>query len=84
MSDSTTVVFTVCIASLAAQAPAHPPVVGRWDLTVSGGEGRHLPSWLEVHWSGGSAIHRNARPHRRRPGSVSPLLPQPLRHAAMM
>ena len=49
---STLVVSTFCIASLAAQEPAHPPVVGRWDLTVSGGEGRHLPSWLEVHWSG--------------------------------
>jgi len=47
-----TLVCTFCIASLAAQEPAHPPVVGRWDLTVSGGEGRHLPSWLEVHWSG--------------------------------
>ena len=36
---STLVVSTFCIASLAAQEPAHPPVVGRWDLTVSGGEG---------------------------------------------
>src|SRR5260221_6028619 len=49
---STLVVSTFFIASLTAQEPAHPPVVGRWDLTVSGGEGRHLPSWLEVHWSG--------------------------------
>ena len=49
---TTLVVSTFCIASLAAQEPARPPVVGRWDLTVSGGEGRHLPSWLEVHWSG--------------------------------
>ena len=49
---STLVVSTLFIASLTAQEPAHPPVVGRWDLTVSGGEGRHLPSWLEVHWSG--------------------------------
>src|SRR2546427_1311974 len=44
---SALVVSTFCIASLAAQEPAYPPVVGRWDLTVSGGEGRHLPSWLE-------------------------------------
>ena len=53
---STLVVSTFCIASLAAQEPAHPPVVGRWDLTVSGGEGRHLPSWLEVHWSGARVL----------------------------
>src|SRR4051812_20941412 len=28
-----------------------PPVVGRWDLTVAGGEGEY-PSWLEVRPSG--------------------------------
>src|SRR5258707_15646347 len=49
---STLVVSTFFIASLTAQQPAHPPVVGRWDLTVSGGEGRQLPSRPQAHWSG--------------------------------
>src|SRR5258706_16363357 len=42
-------------SSLAAQERAAPPppgVVGTWDLTLIGGEGRRLPSWLELHWSG--------------------------------
>src|SRR5258705_9757794 len=41
-------------SSLAAQEPTPPPpgVVGTWDLTLIGGEGRRLPSWLELHWSG--------------------------------
>src|SRR5258708_8335798 len=42
----------LAVSSLAAQAPTPPPVVGTWDLTLIGGEGRRLPSWLEVHWSG--------------------------------
>jgi len=40
------------ISSLAGQEPTRPPVTGAWDLTVIGTDGRHLPSWLEVHWSG--------------------------------
>src|SRR5216117_4038739 len=42
------------VSSLAAQEHAPPPpgVVGAWDLTLIGGEGRRLPSWLELHWSG--------------------------------
>jgi hypothetical protein len=32
-----------------------PPVVGRWDLTVSGAEGKY-PSWLEVRQSGYRAL----------------------------
>ena len=41
-------------SSLAAQGHAPPPpaVVGTWDLTLIGGAGRRLPSWLELHWSG--------------------------------
>src|SRR6266699_6633422 len=41
-------------SSLAAQEHTPPPpgVVGTWDLTLIGGEGRRLPSWLELHWSG--------------------------------
>jgi hypothetical protein len=37
--------------ALAAQRPGTPPVVGRWDITVSG-ENAHYASWLEVQWSG--------------------------------
>jgi Domain of Unknown Function (DUF1080) len=40
------------IAALVAQQPAPPPVVGRWDLTIHTPDGRHLPSWIEVEWSG--------------------------------
>jgi len=36
---------------LPGQEPA-PPVTGRWDLTLIGSDGRHLPSWLEIYWSG--------------------------------
>jgi len=38
--------------SLAGQEPVRPAVIGSWDLTVITAEGRRLPSWLEVHWSG--------------------------------
>ncbi len=40
------------VSTLAAQEPPAPRVVGRWDLTVIGSDGRHLPSWIEVEWSG--------------------------------
>jgi hypothetical protein len=48
----------VCLltSSLAAQEPARPPVTGSWDLTVIGSDGRHLPSWLEVQWSGNRVL----------------------------
>jgi hypothetical protein len=39
----------------AAQSPAVPPVVGRWDLRVSGPEGTY-PSWLEVSKSGHATL----------------------------
>jgi len=38
-------------ATLPAQEPP-PPVTGRWDLTLVASDGRRLPSWLEVYWSG--------------------------------
>ena len=48
------IVFAICLASasLAAQEPAPPPVVGRWDLTLTSPDGHKLPSWLYVHVSG--------------------------------
>jgi hypothetical protein len=45
-------VFLAITSSLAAQQPAPAPVVGTWDLTVVGPDGRHMPSWLELHVSG--------------------------------
>ncbi len=44
------------ISSLAAQEPARPPVTASWDLTVIGSDGRHLPSWLEIQWSGNRVL----------------------------
>ena len=45
-------VLFLLTSSLAAQQPATPPVVGTWDLTLIGADGRHMPSWLELHYSG--------------------------------
>ena len=39
-------------SSLAGQERVPPPVTGTWDLTVIGSDGRRLPSWLEIQWSG--------------------------------
>jgi hypothetical protein len=45
------------VSTLAAQEPpALSRVVGRWDLTVIGSDGRHMPSWLEVEWSGNRVL----------------------------
>jgi len=44
--------LTFLIAALILQQPAQPPVVGRWDLTLHTPDGRQLPSWVEVEWSG--------------------------------
>ena len=38
-----------------AQPDALPPVIGRWDLRVTGPDGEY-PSWLEVWASGYSAL----------------------------
>src|SRR5438046_7606011 len=50
------VISATCLltSSLPAQEHAPPPpgVVSTWDLTLIGGAGRRLPSWLELHWSG--------------------------------
>jgi hypothetical protein len=42
--------------SLVRQEPVPPPVTGRWDLTVMTAEGRRLPSWLEIQWSGNRVL----------------------------
>jgi hypothetical protein len=44
--------LTLVLAVLALQQPATPPVVGTWDLTLIGTDGQHMPSWIELHWSG--------------------------------
>jgi 3-keto-disaccharide hydrolase len=41
---------------LAAQQTARPGVVGRWDLTLIGSDGRRMPSWLEIHVSGNGVL----------------------------
>ena len=41
---------------LPGQEPSQPPVVGRWDITMHTPDGRHLPSWLEVHYSGNRVL----------------------------
>ena len=50
-SASLASVLALTGSMLAAQAPI-PPVVGTWDLTLIGADGRHMPSWLELHYSG--------------------------------
>jgi hypothetical protein len=40
------------VTTLAVQEAPPPKIIGRWDLTVRGSDGRPLPSWLEVHSSG--------------------------------
>ena len=46
-------VVACVVSTLAAQEARRPPaVVGTWDLTLLGAEGRRMPSWLEIHWSG--------------------------------
>ncbi len=42
----------VFVTTLTAQEAPPPKIVGHWDLTVRGNDGRSLPSWLEVHSSG--------------------------------
>ena len=46
----------VFASSLAGQEPYRPPVVGRWDLTLTAPDGRKLPSWLEVQVSGNHVL----------------------------
>jgi hypothetical protein len=47
---------TILVSSLAGQEPAPPAVVGRWDLTLIGSDGRRLPSWVKVEWSGNRVL----------------------------
>src|SRR5437763_15433941 len=44
------------VTSLAGQEPYRPPVVGRWDLTLTASDGRKLPSWLDVRVSGNHVL----------------------------
>src|SRR3989440_11859754 len=44
------------VTSLVGQEPYRPPVVGRWDLTLTASDGRKLPSWLEVQVSGNHVL----------------------------
>src|SRR2546430_16903303 len=44
------------VTSLVGQEPYRPPVVGRWDLTLTASDGRKLPSWLEVRVSGNHGL----------------------------
>ena len=47
-------IVALFVSTAAAQEPTPKPpaVVGRWDLTVIGSDGRHMPSWVEIEWSG--------------------------------
>ena len=56
MRTASLIAATCVAASLAAQEPAPPPVVGTWDLTLTAPDGRALPSWLEVHVSGNGVL----------------------------
>jgi hypothetical protein len=51
----------------AASRRRPPPVVGRWNLTVTDAEGRSFPSWLELTFDdqgalGGRLVRRKGRP----------------------
>src|SRR5437870_12426816 len=46
------VATALAVTPLVGQEPYRPPVVGRWDLTLTASDGRKLPSWLEVQVSG--------------------------------
>src|SRR2546430_4212468 len=46
----------LAVTPLVGQKPYRPPVVGRWDLTLTASDGRKLPSWLEVQVSGNHVL----------------------------
>src|SRR5512145_314303 len=50
------VLAAILAAPLAAQEPTPPPVIGRWDLTLTTNDGQKLPSWLEVSVSGNGVL----------------------------
>ena len=60
MNRSVCLIAAACsfVPPLSAQEPApyRPPVVGRWDLTLTASDGRRLPSWLEVQVSGNHVL----------------------------
>ncbi len=48
--------FVLCVSSVSGQTQSKPPgVAGRWNLTVSGKDGKY-PSWIEVRVSGRSTL----------------------------
>src|SRR5438552_15722786 len=47
----------LAVTSLVGQEPYRPPVVGRWALTLTAGDRRRLPWWIEVPGSGHHALH---------------------------
>src|ERR1041384_3205742 len=48
----------ICLlaSSPAGQEPYRPPVIGRWDLTLTASDGRKLPSWLQGQVSGNHVL----------------------------
>src|SRR5438132_2853775 len=60
----------LAVTSLVGQEPYRPPVVGRWDLTLTASDGRKLPSWLEVQ---GAGHHAPAAPSPRVVGGARPI-----------
>jgi len=46
----------LAVTPLVGQEPYRPPVIGRWDLTLTASDGRKLPSWLEVQVSGNHVL----------------------------
>jgi hypothetical protein len=50
------VATALAVTPLVAQEPYRPPVIGRWDLTLTASDGRKLPSWLEVQVSGNNVL----------------------------
>jgi hypothetical protein len=49
-------ILTALTVQQPTPTPTPPAVIGRWDITITTSEGRHLPSWLEVQWSGNRTL----------------------------
>jgi hypothetical protein len=49
-------ILTALAVQQPTPTPTPPAVIGRWDITITTSEGRHLPSWLEVQWSGNRTL----------------------------
>jgi Domain of Unknown Function (DUF1080) len=46
----------IMLLAALVQQPARPAVIGTWDLTIHTPDGRHLPSWLEIRFSGNRVL----------------------------